>query len=316
MYILIVTALITTVSACSAPGLSGEENSQAENPSNATNTDTDENFQLSTGSSNLGVGSTQTNPVDGAMAVYIPAGEFMIGSEATANALQVLTVYLDAFWIYQTEVTNAQFSEFVATTGYQTFVEERGRSYIFNSSGPHQVTGADWGHPAGPDSSISEILNHPVVHIHWNDAAAYCEWAGGSLPTEAQWESAARGGLAGQAYPWGDEAPTCSNGTANGAQFNLCDGQTLEVGSFQPNGYGLYDMAGNAVEWVNDWYDGNYSEGMPYENPTGPASGTYHVLRGGSFYASENYLQVYFRTRLHELDSIDWSNGFRCVWEP
>jgi len=124
--ILIVTALFTTLSACGALEISGEENTQAENLSNVTNTDTDEDTQLSTGSPNLGVGSTQTNPVDDAMAVYIPAGEYKIGNEATANLLFVHTVYLDAFWIYQTEVTNAQFSESVAATGYQIgrFIED------------------------------------------------------------------------------------------------------------------------------------------------------------------------------------------------
>ena len=134
---------------------------------------------------------------------------------------------------------------------------------------------------------------------------------------EAQWEYAARGGLAGATYPWGNEAPSCTLGAYNGAQYAPCSpGDTIPVASFAPNGYGLYDMAGNVWEWVADFYDATYYGGSPVENPSGPASGDYSVLRGGSWFSIDNLLRVSYRNRGAPGLWIGYYFGFRCGRSP
>jgi sulfatase modifying factor 1 len=198
---------------------------------------------------------------DGAEMVLIPAGEFQMGSNESDDEKPIHTVYLDAFYIDKYEVTNAQYKKFMDATGQKA--------------------------PPNWNNSGYNATNQPVVGVTWNDAKAYADWAGERLPTEAEWEKSARGGLVGKKYPWGDTL------TYDDANYSGTGGKdiwsiTSPVGSFAPNGYGLYDMAGNAWEWCADWYGNNYYGSSPKSNPTGPASGSYRVLRGGSWNDSDD----------------------------
>jgi formylglycine-generating enzyme required for sulfatase activity len=234
-------------------------------------------------------GDSWTRPQDGMVMVYIPAGEFQMGSESgNSNESPVHTVYTDAFWMDESEVTNRMFALCV----------EAGKC--------EQPDGSHYNDP--------NYADHPVYNVSWYGARAYCEWAGARLPTEAEWEKAARGGLEGKLYPWGDDPPSCTPGAENGAQYTACDGDTAPVKTFAPNAYGLYDMAGNLWEWVADWYDSEYYGALEdgVRNPTGPESASYRVLRGGSWSDYVNYLRVSNRLRSAPSDIIT-SFGFRCV---
>ena len=235
---------------------------------------------------------------DGALMMLVPAGEFQMGdhfNEGADDELPVHTVYLDAFYIDKYEVTNALYKNFMDATGHKA--------------------------PGYWNNSKYNAPDQPVVGVSWEDAKAYAEWAEKRLPTEAQWEKAARGGLAGKKFPWGDSDP-------DGSQCNFADKNTdydwsdkdvddgyqysAPVGSSTPNGYGLYDMAGNVWEWCSDWYDKSYYTNSPKNNPTGPDSGTVRVVRGGCWYNSPYYLRValrYYSTPSNSYFDI----GFRCV---
>lgn len=257
----------------------------------------------------LGLGSARQNVADGAEMLYIPAGEFLMGSEA-ADADDEEgpehNVFLDSFWIYTFEVTNSQFSEFVEATGYITTAEEAGYSRVRIDGSFEDSYGAYWGAPQGVGSSVSDKQDHPVLHVSWYDAQAYCEWAGGRLPTEAEWEKAGRG-ADGRIYPWGNEAPT--NDMAN---YN--SEVTTPVGSYPAGAspYGLMDMAGNVWEWVQDWHDEGYYSSSPSANPQGPSSGTSRVLRGGGLGNVDWRLRVVTRFD-HAPDYTGDFLGFRCV---
>jgi sulfatase modifying factor 1 len=162
-----------------------------------------------------------------------------------------------------------------------------------------------------------QYADDPVIYVTWQMAKTYCEWRGGSLPTEAQWEKAARGGLQGMDYPWGNEQPVCDKGAGNGANLRDCTTQdTKPVGSYSPNGYGLYDMAGNVWEWVADWFQSDYYNSSPTKNPTGPGSGDYKALRGGGWYSDTDHLRVASRYYDYGPDISDYFIGFRCVAPP
>ena len=226
---------------------------------------------------------TWTRPADEMVMVYVPGGSFQMGSTEGGNDEQpVHEVTLDSFWIDQTEVTNAQYERCVTEGDCEA------SSYADDAD----YNGADY----------------PVVRVSWHDAVAYCEWAGGRLPTEAEWEYAARG-EAGNVYPWGDEEPTCDL-----AQFRECSGRTALVGSFPAaaSWCDALDMAGNVWEWVADWYDSDYYERSPVENPTGPESGEYRVLRGGSWYSNSRDVRAAIRLRYHPTNAYSY-HGFRCV---
>ena len=263
------------------------------------------------------------NEVDNAVMVYVPAGEFLMGSESSSAYLDEApehTVYVDAFWIYKHEVTNAQFAAFLDAEGNQS----EGEVPWLNAGDvdlPITESGGQW----IPDEGYED---HPVVEVSWFGADAYCQWAGGRLPTEAEWEKAARG-TDGRTYPWG-------NSDVTGEHANFCDincswieyrdndqddgySETAPVGSF-PDGaspYGALDMACNVMEWVSDWYDASYySQSGNAENPQGPSSGYSRVARGGDFWSVDiiGYRQVQITKRWqYTPDKPQKGLGFRCI---
>ena len=220
---------------------------------------------------------------DGAEMAYIPAGSFEMGDhhDNISNALPVHTVTLDGFYMDVHEVTVGQFREFVNQSGYSY---NRWNDVAVYSPGDE----------------------YPMVHVNWNDATAYAKWAGKRLPTEAEWEYAARGGLAGKRYPWGDEGATVER-----ANYDSKVGKPAVVSSYPANGYGLYDMAGNVWEWCQDWYGEDYYQNSAAKNPPGPDIGSYRVLRGGPWYLNTAYLRVALRDRSHP-DNGHPYYGFRC----
>lgn len=218
------------------------------------------------------------NEKDGSALVLIPAGEFLMGSEAGFPAERpVHRVFLDAFYLGQCPVTNAQYELFVRETGHRVPYLDDPRAQLDNWDQDLKT------YPLGR-------AQHPVVLVSWRDAHAYCEWAGGRLPTEAEWEKAARGGLEGKLYPWGDEIdPSLAN-------YDNRAG-TTPAGSYPPNGYGLFDMAGNVWEWVADCYDAKYYRESPAHNPPGPEQGSVRVLRGGAWLLFPQFCRVAYRFR-------------------
>jgi formylglycine-generating enzyme required for sulfatase activity len=271
----------------------------------------------------LGTGSIQISPKDGMNMVYVPAGEFIMGSlEGVGNPNEhpQNTQNVAAFWIDQTEVTNAMFSLFVNETHYKTGAETAGKSYSFTDDLWHLVDGADWAHPFGPLTSISGTEDHPVVQVSWKDALAYCQWAGRTLPTEAQWEKAARG-TNGSIYPWGNAEPTSDlvNFADSSSHFSTSsksvnDGFEFSApaGSF-PAGmsiYGALDMAGNVWEWVS-----SLALTYPYNATDGREDLTQvnkRVLRGGSWFDTPTSLRTADR---YEYDQTytGLNTGFRCA---
>jgi len=307
--------------------------------------------------------------------VWIPGGEFSMGSDAsseslcgqpgvTRDAVPIHRVYVDAFWMDATEVTNEQFDKFVKATGYVTVAEQKPTKEEFPTAPPENliagstvftptpqpvplnnhfqwwsyVPGADWRHPTGPGSDLKAREKYPVVQIAYEDAAAYAKWAGKRLPTEAEWEFAARGGAAGKLYAWGDELKPGGKWMANIYQgkFPVGGGDTGEdgfkgiapVAQFPPNAYGLHDVAGNVWEWVSDWYRPDYyaklaAQGGVARNPQGPDSPydpsepteKKRVHRGGSFLCTDQYCTRYMVGTRGKGEVRTASNhvGFRCV---
>ena len=224
--------------------------------------------------------------------VLIPAGSFEMGDyfdEGEANERPVHRVQLDAFYMDVHEVTVGQFREFVQQSGYKY--------------------GGNWDSVA----RYSPGDDYPMVNVSWNEATAYAKWAGKRLPTEAEWEYAARGGLVGKRYSWGDDESLARDyanydGTDGKDKWEYCS----PVGSFAANGYGLYDMAGNVWEWCQDWYDGDYYSSSPATNPPGPDTGTLRVLRGGFWNLSTLSLRVAYRNYRNPTYR-SYNYGFRCV---
>lgn len=304
---------------------------------------------------------------------WIPGGEFTMGSDrdlAWPDESPPHRVRVAGFWMDETEVTNAQFQTFVDATGYVTTAEKPPDvEEILSQSPPdtpapppemlvagslvfrptekpvedfgdvsqwwHWTPGGDWRHPEGPESNLDGRENHPVVQVSWDDAVAYCQWAGKRLPTEAEWEFAARGGLVDKNYVWGDEPPTDEAPRANiwqGSfphQNTAADGyeRTAPVKSFAANGYGLYEMAGNVWEWCSDWYDRELYKKRAgpglIVDPTGPAKSAdplqpftpLRSQRGGSFLCHESYCWRYRPSARHGCSPDTGMShvGFRCV---
>jgi formylglycine-generating enzyme required for sulfatase activity len=247
---------------------------------------------------------------------------------------------LRPFYIDETSVTNAQFTRFIKATRYRTEAEQFGWSFVFHlyltkrarREATHVVTevpwwlpvnGASWRHPEGPGSGIKGRLDHPAVHVSWNDAASYAEWAGKRLPTEAEWEFSARGGKEQRRYAWGDELTPDGEHRCNIWQGDFPNVDTAEDGylgtaparSYEPNGYGLYNVAGNVWEWTADWFSVDHHVDGPRDNPQGPPQGDSRTTRGGSYLCHESYCNRY-RVAARSSSTPDSSTGnlgFRCA---
>jgi formylglycine-generating enzyme required for sulfatase activity len=307
--------------------------------------------------------------------VWIPGGEFSMGAkeppdmndavgmQATRDSRPIHRVHVDSFWMDKTEVTNEQFGDFVRATGYVTVAERTPRAEDFPGvplenlvagspvfSPPRHavplndhvqwwsyVNGANWRHPLGPHSSVAGKETYPVVHVAYEDAVAYATWAGRRLPSEAEWEFAARGGLAGQLYPWGNDFRREGQWMANSHQGHFPNHDSgadtfvgvAPVAQFPPNGYGLYDVGGNVWEWVTDWYRPDYYSQIDADaarNPQGPDTsydpdepGTpKRVMRGGSFLCTDQYCSRYMVGTRGKGDVSTGTNhlGFRTVRSP
>lgn len=265
---------------------------------------------------------TVVEPVDGM--IFIKGGRFKMGDAAGMPPEKpVHEVEVGDFWIDEHEVTVADFEKFVTATGYKTESETFGWSGVFDFETGQwaRVDGADWRHPNGPKSSA--VPDEPVCQVSWNDASAYAKWAGKRLPTEAEFEFAARGGLDGKTYAWGDELRPGGKIMANYWQGKFPDRNLGEDGfverapvkRFPANGFGLYDITGNVWEWSADWYDAAFYEKSPSRDPKGPESGVERVIRGGSYLCAENFCSNYrVAGRSHATPDSGLSNlGFRCA---
>lgn len=247
---------------------------------------------------NLGIGSMMTRETDGMEMVYVPAGKFIMGSEnGYDDQKPVRQVYLDSYWIDKYEVSNAQYALCVASGACTK-----------PSLTKSQTRNNYYGNP--------DYDNYPVIQIDWHQSQAYCQWVGGDLPTEAQWEKAARG-TDGRTYPWGNESPTCQLTNFNKGLYgnqSYCIGDTSPVTDYEAGAspYGALNMAGNVREWVNDWYGSNYYSTSPTRNPSGPSSGEYRVLRGGSWSNHGWYIRAASRYSLYPTNTLN-NSGFRCV---
>lgn len=256
--------------------------------------------------------------------IRLDGGAFLMGTdtdegfpedgEGPVRKVEVAPFYIDTY-----PVTNRQFREFIKSTGYVTEAERFGWSFVFEKEIPpeiHQrqtfqrvagtpwwcgVPGSYWQKPSGFDSSIAGKDDHPVVHVSWNDATAFADWAGKRLPTEAEWEYAASGGLEQELYPWGSELVPDNHHRCNIWQGDFPHHNTGEDGfigtapvdSFAPNGYDLYTITGNAWEWINDWWSSTYHMHATRMNPVGPPEGDRKVIKGGSFLCHRSYCNRY-----------------------
>ncbi|WP_408641927.1 formylglycine-generating enzyme family protein [Saccharopolyspora oryzae] len=268
--------------------------------------------------------------------VSLPGGTFSMGAEdpdgfPADGEGPVRSVTVEPFQVAVHAVTNAQFAEFTEATGYVTDAERFGWSYVFAGFLPGSlrkdsprpdaapwwcgVRGASWQHPEGPGSTVEERLDHPAVHVSWHDAVAFCRWSGTRLPTEAEWEYAARGGLERKRFAWGDELAPGGEHRCNIWQGQFPVKNTVEDGyrgtapvdAFPPNGFGLHNVAGNVWEWCADWWGVDHSAAAN-RNPTGPAEGTSKVMRGGSYLCHDSYCNRY-RVAARTSNTPDSSSG-------
>lgn len=308
--------------------------------------------------------------------VWVPGGQFSMGAQeardmnevgmrATEDSRPIHRVYVHGFFMDRTDVTNAEFARFIKATGYITVAERKPRAEDFPDipqenliagaavfSAPDHpvplgnhllwwsyVPGANWRHPEGPNSDLKGREAYPVVDVAYEDAEAYAKWAHKRLPTEAEWEFAARGGLSGKPYVWGDEFRPAGRWMANTYQGHFPDNDSgadgyigiAPVGAFPANGYGLFDMAGNVWQWTSDWYRPDYyatltAAGAVARNPQGPESAfdpaepgqAKRVQRGGSFLCTDQYCSRYMVGTRGKGEVTTGSNhvGFRCVRDP
>jgi formylglycine-generating enzyme required for sulfatase activity len=278
--------------------------------------------------------------------IRLDGGRFLMGTDTDEGFPAdgegpVREVAIDPFLMDAGPVTNDQFREFAEDAAYPTEAERFGWSFVFRGHIPPEqfdkivdrqvpglswwckVNGASWMHPEGPDSGIEARGEYPAVHISWNDAAAYCAWAGKRLPREAEWEYAARGGLEGKLYPWGDELTPGGRHLCNIWQGEFPEHDTGEDGytapaparAYPPNGYGLYGITGNTWEWCADWFHPGWHVMATRVNPVGPPGGQGKVMKGGSYLCHYSYCNRYrVAARTSNMpDSSATNTGFRCV---
>ncbi|MBN2024121.1 MAG: formylglycine-generating enzyme family protein [Pirellulales bacterium] len=259
--------------------------------------------------------------------VLVPGGTFRMGNDFSDRPDQrpAHDVALDPFWMDAREVTNRQFARFVEATGHVTAAERRGWSEVFDPRrrGWARCAGATWRHPGGPDTTLDNRDDYPVVHVSWHDATAYAQWAGKRLPTEAEWERAARAGLRDADYPWGPDERPDGRYEANYFQGWYPDEDLAvdgfdglaPVGSYLPNRFGLFDVSGNVAEWCADRHAAEYYAVSPPWNPAGPDEGPARVCRGGSWLSAENAgadHKVSARGH-HAPETSRQDLGFRCA---
>lgn len=256
-----------------------------------------------------GCGDTWLRPKDRVTMIYIPGGDFTMGStNGEVDESPPHLVQVEGFWLDRFEVTNAAFQQFVQETGYRTDAEKAGWGSLWRDRQWNRVDGLDWRHPSNPSQGLSAMMDHPVVQVSWNDAQAFCRWAGGRLPSEAEWEFAARGSQ-GRTYPWGNQYDS--------SRLNAASGGTVPVGRYETgkSACGAYDLAGNVWEWVNDWYQDDYYGTSPRVNPSGPNTGTHKGLRGGAWDLTGGDSRSTDRGALPP-DGRGDTVGFRCLWGP
>ncbi len=273
--------------------------------------------------------------------VALKGGDFLLGTDhrfgyTQDGELPTAKAHVPPFAIDRYAVTNSQYASFVEETGYITEAEQIGWSFVFAGLLPddfedtrgvqgspwwRQIFGANWKFPEGPHSSIDRRINHPAVHISWNDAAAYANWVGGRLPTEAEWEFAAQGGLDHPIFPWGNELEPEGQHMMNVWQGSFPDNNletdgwygTAPVGSYPPNPYGIGEMTGNVWEWCSDWFSTDMKRGG--SDPKGPTIGEAKVIKGGSYLCHDSYCNRY-RIAARSSTTTDSSMGhlgFRTV---
>jgi formylglycine-generating enzyme required for sulfatase activity len=281
-------------------------------------------------------------PPDTSAFVLVPAGRFLMGTTTGGypddGEGPVHAVQLSAFRVDRVAVSNDRWAAFVDATGHQTIAERDGWSFVFAGLLPddfpptqgvaaapwwRKVAGADWCHPDGPQSDLDGRGGHPVVHVSWFDAVAFCDWSDTRLPTEAEWERAARGGLEQMHFPWGDEREPGGDHRMNVFQGRFpgddtgADGWvgTCPVDAFEPNGLGLYNPTGNVWEWCRDWFDTGFYGHSPAVDPKGPGRGTHRVMRGGSYLCHESYCNRYRvdSRSANTPDSTTGNLGFRVA---
>ena len=327
---------------CSAAGRTSQLLQKRDAPVDDVGDDSGESSSSQTGSESQTTGGARGRMVANEL-VFIKGGKFTMGTdkailpqdgESPAREITLSDFYMDKF-----EVSNDEFSRFVEETGYKTEAEMFGNSFVFDlllseevkaeitqavANAPWwlPVEGASWRHPEGEGSSITDRLDHPAVHVSWNDATAYCSWAGKRLPTEAEWEYAARGGLSERLFPWGNNPNPHGEHWLNiwqgefPANNTLDDGYlgTAPVDSYPPNKYGLHNTAGNVWEWTSDWWSARHTAD-PQTNPTGPPSGTDKVKKGGSYLCHPFYCYRYrCAARSQNTPDSSASNlGLRCA---
>ncbi|MEW6305930.1 MAG: formylglycine-generating enzyme family protein [Verrucomicrobiota bacterium] len=340
------------------PAAPATQSGAAANPSAAAPADwswTNGMVWIPGGTFMMGANTSGVHPVTG-QPIDASNGSLLLAQDEQP----VHRVTVKGFWMDQTEVTNEQFEKFTKATGYLTIAERKPDPKFFPELTPEEVAsfqpgsivfrpppgevplwnhrawwayvpGANWRHPDGPESDLKGREKHPVVHVCWFDVAEYCKWAGKRLPTEAEWEFAARGGLEAKKFTWGDEQFPGGKTLANFWQGNFPNGDSKQdgfhlispVASYAPNGYGLHDMAGNVWEWVSDWYRHDYYAMSPENNPQGPdtsydpnePNSVKKVTRGGSFLCSDLYCSGYRPSaRMKSTPDTGLSHtGFRCV---
>lgn len=278
--------------------------------------------------------------------VLVDPGTFRMGTDRDEGGFPddgegpARSVTLTPFWIDRHAVSKRQFSRFIKATGYVTEAERFGWSFVFHNQLHGRLRGnarqavqgiewwlradgADWAHPEGPGSKLKGLLEHPVTHVSWNDACAYAAWAGKRLPTEAEWECAARGGRSDTIFPWGMDLEEGGRFHCNTWQGRFPDHDraddgyagTCPVDAFPRNDYGLYNVMGNVWEWCNDWWSPDWHRTGPRHDPLGPATGPGKVVKGGSFLCHVSYCNRYrCAARTHNTpDSTTCHMGFRCV---